>query len=89
MNALLMAAFLTVFAVLMVAVAITVRGDRIRTVPVPEPIPARLVCDLEECHEPSAVEFDCGLDGNMFICRLHAGRVSKWAPVVAVRGDAS
>jgi len=21
----------------------------------------------------------------MFICRLHAGRVSKWAPVVGIR----
>ena len=85
MTTFLVAAFLGTLAVLMVAVAITVRSDRLRVVPEPEPIPARLVCDLEECHEPSAVEFDCGLDGNMFICRLHAGRVSKWAPVVGIR----
>jgi len=89
MTALLMAAFLTVFAILMVAVAITVRHDRIRAIPEPVPVPDRLVCDLEYCDEPSAVLFDGGLDGLLYICAKDAAKVSEWAMVVGVRGDAA
>jgi len=64
-----------------------IREERLRTVP--EPVPPRLVCDLELCDEPSAVLFDGGLDGLLYICAKDAPKVSEWAMVVGVRGDAA
>jgi hypothetical protein len=87
MTALLVAAFPATFAALMIAVGITVRRGRIQAVP--EPVPDRLVCDLEYCNEPSAVLFDGGLDGLLYICAKDAPKVSEWAMVVGVRGDAA
>jgi len=49
----------------------------------PEAI-VRDTCDLESCGEPSAVEF-AGGNGPLYICAIHAGPVSAWAPVVGVR----
>ena len=64
-----------------------IRGEQIAKTP--EPVPDRLVCDLEYCDEPSAVLFDGGLDGLLYICAKDAPKVSEWAMVVGVRGEAS
>jgi hypothetical protein len=50
----------------------------------PWPMRLRDTCDLESCCEPSVVEF-AGGNGPLYICAIHAGPVSAWAPVVGVR----
>ena len=82
-------AFLFVFGLLLLTAARMVKVDRLRAIPQPEPIPDRLTCDLEYCDEPSAVLFDGGLDGLLYICAKDAPKVSEWAMVVGVRGDAA
>ena len=50
----------------------------------PWPMRLRDTCDLESCAEPPVVEF-AGGNGPLYICAIHAGPVSAWAPVVGVR----
>ena len=63
MTAFLVAAFLGVFAVLMVAVAITVRADRIRTM------------ELDDISPDELVNYRCAVRGHAF-CHpeLHDGQ---------------
>ena len=78
-------------AVVVLAAAVLLLGfgvlawaaDRDTPHPDPTPAPVRDVCDLQRCDQPARVVFNGGtLDGRLYICERHAGKVSQWAPVI-------